>query len=338
MVMKQYAKTGLQLSNLLSNIQFKTNDNLNSTLEYNASTWILQGTVSNMLRKIESIKQDCGELCDTFRTGTPGHFFNQTTANFSCDSIFRNKFIDLKHQPEKCPHGIPTSVVNDFIMNGKMVLKKWYLCSKSKDTWDRFDLEWTKDGIDRQIKQAENGTLYGTYGHKVTNIVLDAMRSTENIHRGRVLVIGSVKPWIESCALSLQASETVTVDYGDIKSSHPRIRTMTPIEYRERFLNNTLGKFDAVISFSSLEHSGLGRYGDLLNPWADIIAVARAWCVTKPGGNLILGVPFGKDKLFFNAYREYGKYRYPFLTTNWRQKSMSFKSMQVSDPVFVFEK
>ena len=38
--------------------------------------------------------------------------------------------------------------------------------------------------------------------------------------------------------------------------------------------------FDAVVSFSSIEHSGLGRYGDALNPWGDLIASAQAWYIT----------------------------------------------------------
>ena len=32
------------------------------------------------------------------------------------------------------------------------------------------------------------------------------------------------------------------------------------------FLKGELGPFDAVVTFSSVEHSGLGRYGDGLNP------------------------------------------------------------------------
>jgi hypothetical protein len=51
--------------------------------------------------------------------------------------------------------------------------------------------------------------------------------------------------------------------------------------------------FDAVVSHSSLEHSGLGRYGDPLNPWGDLVTMARAWCVAKPNeGKLLLGVPY----------------------------------------------
>ena len=43
---------------------------------------------------------------------------------------------------------------------------------------------------------------------------------------------------------------------------------------------------DFVVTYSSLEHSGLGRYGDKLNPAADLEAMAQAWCMLKPGGGL----------------------------------------------------
>jgi hypothetical protein len=56
------------------------------------------------------------------------------------------------------------------------------------------------------------------------------------------------------------------------------------------------------VTFSSVEHSGLGRYGDALNPWGDIIAIARAWCVTKQGGSLTIGVmyDYNNDCIRFN--------------------------------------
>ena len=64
-------------------------------------------------------------------------------------------------------------------------------------------------------------------------------------------------------------------------------------------LNGEMGpegrQFDGVVTFSSLEHSGLGRYGDPLNPWADLIAMAKAWCLTRTGGRMLIGVPTGLD-------------------------------------------
>lgn len=77
-----------------------------------------------------------------------------------------------------------------------------------------------------------------------------------------------------------------------------------------------------MVSVSSIEHSGLGRYGDLPNPWADILTLANAWCVTKNGGKLILNVPddsYGQDRIDFNSHRVYGSVRYPWLTMGWHQ-------------------
>ncbi len=79
------------------------------------------------------------------------------------------------------------------------------------------------------------------------------------------------------------------------------------------------GRFDAVITFSSVEHSGLGRYGDAMNPWGDRQAVARAWCMTKRGGRIALGVPSGPDAIFYNAHRLYGPVQLPHLLANWKQ-------------------
>ena len=117
------------------------------------------------------------------------------------------------------------------------------------------------------------------------------------------------------------AKEIVILEYGRIKSEHPKIKTMVPSEFMKSYLNGTLGLFDAVLTFSSVEHSGLGRYGDRLNPWGDIITIARAWCVTKINGSLTIGVMFDNDKDYikYNAGRWYGKLRYPYLCTNWKQ-------------------
>jgi SAM-dependent methyltransferase len=77
-------------------------------------------------------------------------------------------------------------------------------------------------------------------------------------------------------------------------------------------------QFDAVFSFSSFEHAGLGRYGDPLNPYGDFEAVAQVSCLLKPGGIFFLGFGIGQDKIEWNAHRIYGKIRLPFVTANFR--------------------
>ena len=70
-----------------------------------------------------------------------------------------------------------------------------------------------------------------------------------------------------------------------------------------------------------MEHSGRGRYGDALSPCGYIIAVAKACCVTKVNGSLTLAVMFNENKDYFrfNADRFYGKIRYAYLTSKWKQ-------------------
>ena len=74
-----------------------------------------------------------------------------------------------------------------------------------------------------------------------------------------VLVIGSETPWIEVMALMYEAKTVTSVDYRKIKCEDPRIQVMTNSEMIDRYVSGTLTKFDVVISYSSLEHSGLGR-------------------------------------------------------------------------------
>ena len=80
---------------------------------------------------------------------------------------------------------------------------------------------------------------------------------------GHVLVIGTQHPWIEVILLEKGAKHVTTLDYNVIKSDHPNISMITPQEIRRMYLDEKFKKedqkFDAMLSFSSLEHSGLGR-------------------------------------------------------------------------------
>ena len=78
--------------------------------------------------------------------------------------------------------------------------------------------------------------------------------------------------------LELGAANVTTLEYNHIESRVDNLNVMTPEQLRGQWKSSkgTLN-FDAVVSFSSIEHRGLGRYGDALNPWGDLIAAAQAW-------------------------------------------------------------
>ncbi len=62
---------------------------------------------------------------------------------------------------------------------------------------------------------------------------------------------------------------------------------------------------DSLSCMHTVEHVGLGRYGDPLDPNGDLKAVAELSRVTKKGGSLLFVVPIGKPKIEFNAHRIY---------------------------------
>ncbi len=60
-----------------------------------------------------------------------------------------------------------------------------------------------------------------------------------------------------------------------------------------------------VSCMHTIEHIGLGRYGDPIDPNADIKAINELKRIIKPDGHLLIVVPIGKPKIMFNAHRIY---------------------------------
>lgn len=55
----------------------------------------------------------------------------------------------------------------------------------------------------------------------------------------------------------------------------------------------------------TIEHIGLGRYGDPIDPTGDIKAANELKRVLQPGGHLLFVTPVGKSKIEYNAHRIY---------------------------------
>jgi SAM-dependent methyltransferase len=55
-----------------------------------------------------------------------------------------------------------------------------------------------------------------------------------------------------------------------------------------------------------VEHVGLGRYGDPLDPAGDVKAMRELERVVAPGGSLLFVVPVGRPRICYNAHRIYG--------------------------------
>ncbi|MDM0104002.1 DUF268 domain-containing protein [Variovorax sp. J22R24] len=65
------------------------------------------------------------------------------------------------------------------------------------------------------------------------------------------------------------------------------------------------GSIKSLSCMHVLEHIGLGRYGDKLDPDGDLKAIGELLRVLAPRGDLLIAVPVGKPKVQFNAHRVY---------------------------------
>jgi 2-polyprenyl-3-methyl-5-hydroxy-6-metoxy-1,4-benzoquinol methylase len=81
--------------------------------------------------------------------------------------------------------------------------------------------------------------------------------------------------------------------------------------------------FDCVIALSTLEHIGLGWYGDKTGENYDIEAVKQIYVLLKPEGYFILTVPYGK-KAVTPVHRIYDQESLQTLTQNFKVTQISY--------------
>lgn len=67
------------------------------------------------------------------------------------------------------------------------------------------------------------------------------------------------------------------------------------------------GTISSLSCMHVVEHVGLGRYGDEVDPDADLRAMSELQRVLAPGGSFLFVVPVGRPSIRFNAHRIYSR-------------------------------
>jgi SAM-dependent methyltransferase len=60
---------------------------------------------------------------------------------------------------------------------------------------------------------------------------------------------------------------------------------------------------DSLSCLHSIEHFGLGRYGDALDPLGHLKGLKQLKRMVRPGGVIYLSTPIGPERIEFNAHR-----------------------------------
>ncbi len=100
-------------------------------------------------------------------------------------------------------------------------------------------------------------------------------------------------------------SAFVPVEFYDYRPADLKLSGLTS---QPGDLTNLPFPTNSVTSLScmhTLEHIGLGRYGDPIDPKGDTKAASELGRVLAPNGSFIFVTPVGKSKLQFNAHRIY---------------------------------
>jgi len=303
---------------------------------------MLQDLLDLYAERIEraGLFRECGAACsDEFDTliELPERYNDLIVAPTHCQSLLSNRQVwfgtDLYPPPSFPPRRWRNHFVNDDIKN---ISRLYFLDIAFENKYE--ETCWNKDFIRKIIEDikktndarpitnccgydADGSIVQGTY--EFFNGIL-AWGEYENQIKGKHwLVIGTEIPWLEILLIAAGARNVTTVEYRSEKwmdDIHPQLNFVNPTEF-----SNYPNQFDGVIQFSSIEHSGLGRYGDAINPFADRQIVQAAWCMLKPGGwmltctgDAVSNPDVKESKVIFNVGKVYGTTGFAKLFKNFR--------------------
>jgi hypothetical protein len=204
------------------------------------------------------------------------------------------------------PEEIPDALLSEYTMNGTVEVTKRYFNDVGLPFLPRIN---TRRKIKSFFKKIENRE---EDHYKGTDRWLYKALAKYSIEGESCVVMGSGSAFYEAVSIHFGAKVVTTIEYNKIIFLHPQTKAITPAEYSKHPVT-----FDVGMSISSFEHDGLGRYGDPLNPEADLQAMAKMKSIIRKGGILFLAVPVGKDLLVWNAHRIYGRSRLPLLLKDW---------------------
>lgn len=105
-------------------------------------------------------------------------------------------------------------------------------------------------------------------------------------------------------------SAFIPVDFYDYR---PAKLNLNNLQSKRCDLNKLAFNDNSINSLScmhTIEHIGLGRYGDAIDPDGDLNAISELKRVCSVGGNLLIVVPVGEQKIAFNAHRIYNPHHF----------------------------
>jgi hypothetical protein len=94
--------------------------------------------------------------------------------------------------------------------------------------------------------------------------------------------------------------ETLFVDYRPLKAPLPGLTSIAGNILDLSFQDDSI---ESLSCLHVIEHIGLGRYGDPIDPLGSVKATLELQRVVSHGGSLFISLPIGRERVCFNAHR-----------------------------------
>ena len=223
----------------------------------------------------------------------------------------------LRLPPEQSPPtAMPAALCARYTRGGAIPVSTLYYDDKTDP--DKSYQARSRAHIDGLVERARRREAFY---YNMTDVWMFAALDRHPVAGLDVLIIGSNVPWYEAICVARGARSCTTLEYNELRYDHPRLRTVTVADFEgsRELPDGQLRRWDVAWSISSFEHDGLGRYGDDLNPDADLQAMERVRGYVREAGvgKLFLSLPVGRDEVVWNAQRVYGPLRLPLLLAGW---------------------
>lgn len=159
---------------------------------------------------------------------------------------------------------------------------------------DRFPLHWSRVEPILTDFRAQAGTAHGHYFRQ-------DLWAAQRIHAARPALHVDVGSRIDGFVAHVLSFMPVTVvDIRPLTSDVEGLTFRQGDMCRLKFPSNSIASISCL---HAVEHVGLGRYGDPIDPEGCFTAMRELGRVVAPGGRLYLGTPIGRERLAFNSER-----------------------------------
>jgi hypothetical protein len=212
--------------------------------------------------------------------------------------------------------------IRAFTKDGLSAFKYNYMDHSTPEVQALMNKTFTKNTFKKyqEMVRRRESNYYG----QTDNYIYEALKEF-SIQKKDLCIFGSATPWYEALALEFGVEKCYVIEYSERKSFDDRVVYIKPEDQYSR-------NYDVAFSVSSFEHDGLGRYGDPVSADGDLVAMKNAKKVVSKNGLLFLSLPVGKDTIYFNSHRIYGRNRLPLMFEGWELvKAFGYKEKDLKN-------